>query len=95
MDFIDLNNYIKPELLVLIPVLLTIGKFLKESLINSKHIPLILTAVGVVFSCGYLCVVAGENFAHALITGAIQGVLLAGTTVCGHQIFKQYTCGDK
>ena len=95
MDFIDLNNYIKPELLILVPVLIVIGKFIKDSVIDNKHIPLILACVSVVLSCGYLCVISGGNIAYALITGVIQGILLAGTAVYGNQIFKQYTANKK
>ena len=86
----DFNTYIKPELLVLIPVLITAGKFIKDSKIDSRHIPLILSCISVVLSCGYLCIVVGENIWHSLITGIIQGILLAGASVYGNQIFRQY-----
>ena len=92
---IDFNNYIKPELFILVPVLIIIGKFIKDSAIGNRHVPIILGVIGIVLSCGYLCIISGENIAQALITGAIQGILLAGASVYGNQIFKQYTNKNK
>jgi len=94
-NVLDLNNFIKPELLVFVPVLIIIGNFLKASFVGDKHIPLILGGVSVVFSCVYILVMSGENVAHALITGFVQGILCAGVAVYGNQIFKQYTKKDK
>lgn len=53
---IDYMTYIKPELLVLIPVLVFIGYFLKQSeAVKDKLIPAILAAVGVLWRrCGCL-----------------------------------------
>lgn len=48
---IDYTTYIKPELLVLIPVLVFIGYFLKQSeAVKDKLIPAILAAVGVLLA---------------------------------------------
>jgi len=88
---ISLNDYIKPELLILIPVLMILGKFLKTSFVDNKHIPLILCGSSIVLSCLYLLVTGGEPFAQAITGGIVQGILIAGVSVFGHQIFKQYT----
>ena len=37
-----MTDYIKPELLILIPVLNIIGEIIKQTKINDKYIPLIL-----------------------------------------------------
>lgn len=83
---------IKPELLILIPMLAAAGKLLKDGkAVSSKHIPLILGAASVVMSCAYLLAYGGESAAQAVVTGIVQGVLVAGAAVYGHQIVKQYT----
>ena len=46
----ELNEYIKPELLVLIPVLYLIGVAVKKSKIADKFIPWILGGVSVALS---------------------------------------------
>jgi hypothetical protein len=51
MDFVDFNQLIKPELLVLVPALNIIGRRLKHKCGVDKHIPLILMLVSVVLSC--------------------------------------------
>ena len=91
MEMIDLNQFIKPELLVLIPFLIGIGKIIKTSIINDRHIPLILIGVGVIMACAYLFVIGRETIGYALIMGVIQGILCAATAVLGHNILKQYS----
>lgn len=46
----DLEQYIKTELLVLIPVMYIIGMGLKRSKVKDKHIPLILGTISVILS---------------------------------------------
>ena len=99
MDIADINydysQYIKIELLILVPVLVIIGKIIKDSsFVNNKHIPLILGVVSIVLSCAWLIIIEHDSFPHALITGIIQGILLAGMAVYSNQIFKQYTGKD-
>ncbi|MCQ2478916.1 MAG: phage holin family protein [Clostridia bacterium] len=89
----DFENYIKPELLILIPVLYLIGEAIKKSNIADKHIPLILGAAGVVLSGIYLFAVepisGAQAVATALFTAFTQGVLVAGASVYADQIIKQ------
>lgn len=83
-----MNEYVKPELLVLIPVLFFIGEFLKKSKINDKYIPLILGGAGVVLASLYI--IGGAGFsALNIFAGITQGVLCAGCAVYGDQIIKQ------
>ena len=89
----DVQDFIKPELIVLAPVLYIIGIYIKKSKIKDKYIPLILGAVSIllcgiwVFStCGILnfqCVLT------AIFTSVTQGILLAGTTVYANQVYLQ------
>ena len=53
MDY--LTNYIKPELLILVPVLYLIGIGLKRSqTIDDRKIPLLLGACGVLLAAVYV-----------------------------------------
>ena len=45
----ELFEYIKPELLILIPVLNIIGLMIKNSKIKNNYIPLLLTIIAIVF----------------------------------------------
>lgn len=96
----DFTNYINPELLILVPFLNIVGKWLKTmKFIDSRHIPVILGIVGIIFVCGYgLFVLNGGRIANVIITSIVKGVLLAGAAVYSDQICKQYSkkdCNDK
>lgn len=88
----DFQNYIIPELLLIVPVLWVFGWIVKEAaFINNKWIPLILGAVGVLLA---VCWVYGSVEAFdstALFTAITQGILCAGAAVYGNQIIKQIT----
>ena len=83
-------DYIRPELLLIIPVLWVLGKILKEaSFLRDKWIPLLLGFTGILLA---VCWVAGsaEPFSvTGLFTAVTQGVLCAGAAVYGHQLVKQ------
>ena len=86
----DLIEYIRPELLILIPALNVFGFIIKTMQIKDKHIPLILGFSSIILSCVWVMGNGGDNVLHALFTGVVQGVLCAGASVYGHQVFKQY-----
>ena len=83
-------DYIRPELLLIIPVLWVLGKLLKEaSFLRDKWIPLILGGAGILLA---VCWVGGnaEPFGvTGLFTAVTQGILCAGAAVYGHQLVKQ------
>lgn len=82
-------NYVKPELLVLIPVLYLIGLALKKAnFINDKFIPLVLGGCGIVLAFIYLISVSGWNV-NILWLSLVQGVLVAAGAVYFNQIYKQ------
>jgi len=77
-----LNNFITPELFVLIPVLYLIGMGIKRSKwVKDNYIPLILGITGIVLSCLYL-----KGISFSAIT---QGILCAGASVYVNQLIKQ------
>ncbi|MBU9724113.1 MULTISPECIES: phage holin family protein [Bacillaceae] len=77
----ELLDYIVQELLYLIPALMVLGKIIKNGeYINDKHIPVILLFVSVLFS-NLILGFSPDSF--------IQGILIAGASVFGHQLIKQ------
>jgi hypothetical protein len=89
----DLQNYIKPELLILIPVLYLIGVALKKSNLADKFIPWILGGVSVLLCCLWVFanspVATGAEISTAIFTAITQGVLIAGASVYVNQLVKQ------
>lgn len=89
-----LTEYLKPELLVLVPVLYFIGMGLKKSeRVPDRHIPAILGLCGMALAAVYV-IATGElaswrDMLLAVFTGITQGVLCAGATVYVNQIVKQ------
>lgn len=91
----DYQNYIFPELLVLIPVCLVIGKILHEtSFFNNKFIPIVLGAVSIILSVCYVVGISDTFTASSVFTAVTQGVLTAGVSVYGNQLVKQMSKGD-
>lgn len=89
----ELNEYIKPELLVLIPVLYLIGVAIKKSKIADKFIPWILGGVSVALSALWILAnnfpATAADAALAVFTAITQGVLIAGASVYVNQLVKQ------
>lgn len=87
----DMLNFISPEILVLIPVLIIIGlMFKKTTFIEDWLIPIILGVVGVVFAI--LILGFAEGFTGpTILNGVIQGILAAGMAVYVHQLTIQTT----
>jgi len=76
-----LNEYIVQQALIVIPVLLILGKIIKETpTVKDWLIPYILLFLGVVFAVALM----GIN-----VDAVIQGVLVSGAAVFGNQLFKQ------
>lgn len=93
---IDYMNYIKPELLVLIPALIFVGYCLKTSTaVADKLIPAVLAVVGVVLAALYVLATSpiggGQDATMAVFTAIIQGVLCAAGAVYANQCVKQST----
>ena len=93
-EIMDFTQYIKPELLVLIPVLYLIGLGFKKSQYPDKWIPLTLGVIGIFLSLiwilGRSLPVSGvPDVLTAAFTAIIQGVLLAGASVYANQVVKQ------
>ena len=89
----ELNEYIKPELLVLVPVLYLIGAAIKKSNIADKFIPWILGGVSVALSAIWIlanCALTNPaEVLTAIFTAITQGILIAGASVYVNQLAKQ------
>lgn len=84
----DWMEFVKPELLILVPVLYAIGAGLKRSKTDDRFIPLILGAVGVLLASLY--VLSGEAIGFGAAFSAVtQGILCAGLSVYSNQVYKQ------
>ena len=90
----NITQYINPELLILVPVLYLIGMGIKQmEKIDNRFIPVILGAIGVVFSIIYVLATSDINgykdCLMAAFTAFVQGVLCAGASVYVNQVIKQ------
>lgn len=87
------KEFIKPELLILIPVMYIIGAGIKKSAINDKFIPLILGGISIIFSALYVFATTQitnvQEVAMAIFIALTQGVLVAGASVYFNQLYKQ------
>lgn len=85
----DFTQFIKAELLILIPVLYGLGAILKHTeKINDKYIPLILTGAGLLLSCLYVLGTEGIN-SVSIFTAIVQGILVTAAAVYSNQLYKQ------
>lgn len=99
MELSVIQEYIRPEVIVLIPVLYIIGLILKSaSAIPDKYIPLLLGLFGVLFCLMYMAATmtlgTWQEILLFVFVGLTQGFLVAGAAVFANQIYKQGTKDD-
>lgn len=98
--FMDaIKELIRPELLILIPVLYFIGIAIKNTkAIADNYIPLLLGVIGIVLATIYVIATtpmdSSANVLQMLFVGVTQGVLCSGCCVYVNQIIKQNQKGD-
>ncbi|MDD5952633.1 MAG: phage holin family protein [Oscillospiraceae bacterium] len=97
MDYF--TEYIRAELLILIPVLYFIGIGLKKaSFIHDRWIPILLGCTSIVLAAIYVFATSEihhlQDVAMMLFASITQGILTAGTSVFCNQIYKQAVKGD-
>lgn len=76
----DVIQFVVEEALIIVPALWIIGVFLKKSVLKDKWIVWILLVTGIGFSFGLL---------GLSVESLIQGILVSGAAVLGHQLIKQ------
>lgn len=85
----ELTAYISPELTFLVVPLYIVGMIIKRTeKVSDRFIPLVLGGVSIVICWLYEFMTLGFGF-EALFCGIVQGILLAGVTVYGNQVWKQ------
>ena len=94
------KDYIKPGLLVLVPVLFFIGTWLKKAAwFEDKFIPLVLGVLGVLlallYTFGTSDIRTREAAFSAVFTAVTQGIACAGASVYTHQLIKQSRSGQQ
>ena len=86
-------NYIKAELVILIPVMYLIGIGLKKSNMPDKWIPAVLGLVSIILSAIWIISTSDiqsiKNVGYAFFMSITQGVLTAGTSVYINQLYVQ------
>lgn len=89
----DIQNLIKSDLLILIPVLYLIGIGLKKSKLPNKWIPISLGIIAIILSTMWVLAtteLSGKREVYyAIFTAVTQGVLAAGGSVYANQIYIQ------
>ena len=87
------QDYIKTELLILVPVLYFVGTGLKRSALPDKWIPLALGIGAIVLSAIWVAAttdISGwQETASAAFTAVTQGILVAGCSVYANQLYTQ------
>lgn len=89
----DLEEFIKPELLILIPVLYIVGLGLKKSKLRDNLIPLVLGGISIILSTAWVIATSNistlNDVAYAMFVSITQGILSAGASVYINQIYIQ------
>ena len=89
----DILTYIKPELLILIPVLYVVGMGIQKSKIKNNRIPLILGVIAIFLSTLWVFSTSDirnwQDAVNAVYISVTQGILAAGASVYGHQLYVQ------
>ena len=90
MEFLD---YIRPELLVLIPVLYLVALALRKCGVAERWLPLVLGGVGVLLSLLWVVatceVECAKHIAMAFFTALTQGVLATGASLLAERVGKR------
>ena len=89
----EFEEFIKPELFILIPVIYLIGAGLKKSKMRDNRIPAVLGIISVSL-CAVWIIATNDistirDIALAAFTAVTQGVLIAGASVYINQLYVQ------
>lgn len=89
----ELSNFIKPELLILIPFLYFLGCGLRISELKNKYIPAALGIAGMVLALLWCIATAPcvtvQDYALMAFTAIVQGGLCAGGSVYCNEMITQ------
>lgn len=89
----NFEESIKPELLILIPVLYIVGLGLKKSKLPDNLIPLVLGGISIILSAAWVIATSDittlKDVAYAMFISITQGILSAGASVYFNQLYLQ------
>lgn len=89
----EIANFIKPELLILIPVLYFTGMAIKKSNVSDKMIPALLGAISIFLSTLWVFstseIKGWQDIGNAIFVSITQGILTAGASVYVNQLYIQ------
>ena len=89
----NFEEFIKPELLVLIPVLYLVGIGLKKSKLPDTSIPLTLGIISIILSATWVVATGNittlKDVSLAAFVSVTQGILTAGASVYINQLYVQ------
>ncbi len=89
----DFKDYLRAEMLILVPVLYLIGEGLKKSRVPNRHIPAILGVIGIIMSAVWEFSSDSPRLSTdifgAVFGSVTQGVLAAGASVYANQLYIQ------
>ena len=89
----ELKEFIKPELLIVIPVLYVCGIGLKKSKLSDTLIPLVLGGIAIVLSAAWVIATSDiftlQDVAYAIFVAVTQAILCAGASVYFNQLYVQ------
>ena len=89
----DMMTFIKPELLILVPVLYIMGMGIKKSKVADNRIPLILGLIAIFLSTLWVFTTSDirnwQDAVSAVYISITQGTLAAGASVYAHQLYVQ------
>lgn len=95
MEFLEqLKSFIRPELLILVPVLYFIGCGLKKTeAVQDRRIPMLLGLTGVSLAAVWVAATTAfsgyQDALMAVFAAVTQGILCAGASVYVNQLIKQ------
>lgn len=82
-----INEYVRSELLVLVPVLYILARYLDSSDLENRKLPFVLLTVSILLAGIYTFATVDisdfQKILMALFSSFVQGVLLSGTAVFG------------
>jgi drug/metabolite transporter (DMT)-like permease len=88
----NIMDFIRPELFVLIVFLYAVGLFVRNGPWKERSwmIPYILLVISFIITLAYVAIFMGEGFSPPVIIAVvIQSVLIAAVTVYGNELIEQ------
>ena len=89
----NFEEFIKPELLILIPVLYVMGVGLKKSKLSDTLSPIFLGCTSIILSAAWVLatseLASWKDAFYALFVSVTQGILSAGASVYINQLYLQ------